>query len=114
MELSNYKNIFVFVEQRDREIQNVSYELVGKARELAEKNNEQVVAVLLGYQMDAQLETLIHYGADRVLYASNSELDQYQTEPYAQAFTQIVKSYKPAVVLIGATTIGRDLAPRLS
>lgn len=114
MELSNYKDIFVFVEQRDREIQNVSYELISKARELAEKNNEQVVAVLLGYQMDAQLETLIHYGADRVLYASNSELDQYQTEPYAQAFTQIVNTYKPAVVLIGATTIGRDLAPRLS
>lgn len=114
MDQSLYKNIFVFVEQRNGQIQNVSLELLNKAQELNLKLNEQVVAILLGYQMDQQAQELIAFGADSVLYADAPELATYNTEPYTQAVNQLVQTYKPSIILIGATTIGRDLGPRLS
>ena len=70
--------------------------------------------MLLGYEVAGQAQELIAYGADVVLCADERELVQYNTEPYAQAITQIVHERKPSIVLIGATTIGRDLGPRLS
>lgn len=114
MDKSQYKDVYVFVEQREGEIQKVAIELLGKARELADQLNEKVVAILLGYQIAEKAQELIAYGADVVVCADERELVQYNTEPYAQAITQIVRDRKPAVVLIGATTIGRDLGPRLS
>lgn len=114
MDKSQYKDVYVFVEQREGEIQKVAIELLGKARELADQLNEKVVALLLGYQIAGKAQELIAYGADVVVCADERELVQYNTEPYAQAITQIVRDRKPAVVLIGATTIGRDLGPRLS
>ncbi len=114
MDQSLYKNIFVFVEQRNGQIQNVSLELLNKAQELNLKLNEQVVALLLGHQMDEQAQELIAFGADQVLYADAPELANYNTEPYTQAVNQLVQTYKPSIILIGATTIGRDLGPRLS
>lgn len=114
MDQSLYKNIFVFVEQRNGQIQNVSLELLNKAQELNLKLNEQVVALLLGHQMDEQAQDLIAFGADQVLYADAPELANYNTEPYTQAVNQLVQTYKPSIILIGATTIGRDLGPRLS
>ena len=95
-------------------IQKGAIELLGKARELADSLNEKVVAMLLGYEVEGQAQELIAYGADVVLCADERELVQYNTEPYAQAITQIVHERKPSIVLIGATTIGRDLGPRLS
>ena len=114
MDQSLYKNIFVFVEQRNGQIQNVSLELLNKAQELNLKLNEQVVALLLGHQMDEQAQELIAFGADQVLYADAPELANYNTEPYTQAVNQLVQTNKPSIILIGATTIGRDLGPRLS
>lgn len=114
MDQSLYKNIFVFVEQRNGQIQNVSLELLSKAQELNEKLNEQVVAILLGNQIEEQAHELISYGADTVLYADAPEFSIYNTEPYTQAVAQMVQNYKPSIILIGATTIGRDLGPRLS
>lgn len=114
MDKSQYKDVYVFVEQREGEIQKVAIELLGKARELADNLNERVVALLLGYQIAGKAQELIAYGADVVLCADERELVEYNTEPYAQAITQIVRERKPAIVLIGATTIGRDLGPRLS
>lgn len=114
MDKSQYKDVYVFVEQRDGIIQKVAVELLGKARELADSLNEKVVAMLLGYEIADQAQQLIAYGADVVLCVDQRELVQYVTEPYAQAITQIVRERKPSVVLIGATTIGRDLGPRLS
>lgn len=114
MDKSQYKDVYVFIEQREGVVQKVAIELLGKARELADSLNEKVVALLLGYEISGQAQELIGYGADKVLCADERELLQYNTEPYAQAITQIVNEYKPAVVLIGATTIGRDLGPRLS
>ena len=108
------KNIFVFCEQRDGEIQNVSLELIGVARELAEKTGEQVHAVLLGHNVTDKAQELIAHGADGVYVVDHEHLEKFVTEPYAQAVTHIAKKYEPNVILFGATSIGRDLAPRLS
>lgn len=114
MDKTQYKDVYVFVEQRDGQVQKVAIELLGKARELADSLNEKVVAVLLGHDIAGRAQELIAYGADIVLCADARELAVYTTEPYAQAITQIVRERKPSIVLIGATTIGRDLGPRLS
>lgn len=114
MEQTEYKDVFVFAEQREGVLQNVAYELVTKARELADALGEKVVAVLLGDGIASKAQELIHQGADKVLCADAPELKDYVTEPYTQAIAQIVKTYKPNIILFGATTIGRDLAPRLS
>ena len=114
MDKSQYKNVFVFIEQREGVIQNVALELLGKARELADKLNEKVYAMLLGHNLTDQARTCVAHGADTVLRVDAPELAVYTTEPYAQAIHHIVKAYKPSIVLIGATTIGRDLGPRLS
>ena len=89
-------------------------ELLGKARELADTLNEKVIALLLGYDMKDQAQELIAYGADIVVCVDERELAEYNTEPYAQAVSQFIRERHPAIVLIGATTIGRDLGPRLS
>ena len=114
MNLQDYKDVYVFAEQRDGVIQNVALELLGKARELADANNEKVVAILLGKNIKDQAQSLIAAGADKVLVVDHDLLATYLTEPYTQAITQIIKEQKPSILLIGATTIGRDLGPRVS
>lgn len=114
MDISQYKNVYVFIEQREGVIQNVALELLGKARELADALNEKVYAMLLGHNLSTQAQECIAYGADTVLRVDAPELATYTTEPYAQAIYQIITDNKPSIVLIGATTIGRDLGPRLS
>ena len=113
MDKAQYKNVYVFVE-REGVIQNVGLELLGKARELADALNEKVYAMLLGHDLTTQAQECIAYGADTVLRVDAPELATYVTEPYAQAIYQIIRDNKPSIVLIGATTIGRDLGPRLS
>ena len=114
MNLQDYKDVFVFAEQRDGVIQNVALELLGKARELADANNEKVVAILLGKNIKDKAQDLIAAGADKVLVVDHELLATYLTEPYTQAITQIIKEQNPSILLIGATTIGRDLGPRVS
>ena len=114
MDKAQYKNVYVFVEQREGVIQNVGLELLGKARELADALNEKVYAMLLGHDLTTQAQECIAYGADTVLRVDAPELATYVTEPYAQAIYQIIRDNKPSIVVIGATTIGRDLGPRLS
>ncbi len=114
MNIADYKGIFVFVEQRDKNIEKVSLELIGKAKELAEVINTTVTAVLLGYEMDEKAKELNYYGADKVIYIENKKLDVYMTEPYTYSLVEIINKFKPEIVLFGATAIGRDLAPRVS
>ena len=114
MDKSQYKNVYVFVEQRDGVVQNVALELLGKARELADALHEQVIALLLGKGVKDKADELIAAGADVVLSIEADELAQYTTEPYAQAITQVIHERKPSILLIGATSIGRDLGPRPS
>ena len=108
------KNIFVFCEQRDGEIQNVALELLGVARELASATDDKVCAMLLGNGVEGKAQELVAHGADTVYVVDHANLDKFVTEPYAQAVTHIAKKYEPNVILFGATSIGRDLAPRLS
>lgn len=114
MDKSQYKDVYVFVEQREGVIQSVAFELLGKARELADQLSQNVVAILAGYGIAEKAPELIAYGADSVLCIDAPELVYYITEPYAQAVTKVVEERKPSILLIGATTIGRDLGPRLS
>ena len=107
-------NIWVFCEQRDGELQSVALELLGVARELAEKTGEKVGAILLGHKIKNKAADLIAYGADEVHVVDDEKLGMFVTEPYTQAITQIAREYTPSVILFGATSIGRDLAPRLS
>ncbi|MBR5251067.1 MAG: electron transfer flavoprotein subunit alpha/FixB family protein [Clostridia bacterium] len=107
-------NIWVFCEQRDGEIQAVALELLGIARELATITNEKVCAILLGCGVTDKASQLIAYGADQVYVVDDQNLKLYTTEPYAQAIYQIATQRQPSVMLFGATSIGRDLAPRLS
>lgn len=114
MNKKEYKNIFVFAEQREGVIQPVALELIGKSTELAQKLGEKVVAVLAGYGISNQAQTLIEYGADEVICIDHKELKDYLTEQYAQAVYQVIVAFRPSIFMLGATTIGRDLGPRLS
>ena len=108
------KDVFVFIEQRDSELQKVGIELLGEARKLADSLNQDVVAMLLGYNIKSKAEMLIHHGANKVIVVDDEILNEYVTEPYAKAVCAIIKKYDPEIVLYGASSIGRDLAPRLA
>ena len=108
------KNVFVFCEQRDGEIQKVAFELVGKARELADALGQEVVAVLAGSNIESKASALIAHGADKVIVADHPMLAEYSTKPYAEVMEKVIKDYAPEVVLFGASSIGRDLAPSVS
>lgn len=114
MNKNDYKNIFVFAEQRGGSLQPVALELIGKASDLAKDLGEKVVAVLAGDKVESIVPTLFEYGADEVVLVDHPQLKHYLTEQYAQAIDQVINHFKPSIVLFGATTIGRDLAPRLS
>ncbi len=114
MEKKDYKNVFVFAEQREGVIQSVAFELLGKARNLADDLGQKVVALLLGCGIKDQAQTLIEYGADEVIVVDTPELKDYLSEQYSQVMSQIIIDRKPNIVLYGATTIGRDMAPRLA
>lgn len=108
------RNVYVFAEQRDGNIQKVAYELVGKARELADTLEEKVYAVLVGQNMNEKAGSLIEPGADGVVLVQDEMLAEYTTEAYAKAVVAVIKEKDPEIFLIGATAIGRDLAPRVS
>lgn len=108
------KDVYVIAEQRDGKIQKVGIELIGEATKLAKDLGEQVVAVLLGSNVTDKAQELIQYGADKVVVVDDPMLEKYATEPYAKAITAVIKECEPEIVLYGATSIGRDLAPRVS
>lgn len=114
MSISEYKGVWVFVEQRGKKVQNVSIELLGKGREIADKLNSKLTAVILGHDIKDKAKDLISYGADDVVVVDDKALDIYMTEPYTKALTILINDKKPEAMLIGATAIGRDLAPRVS
>jgi len=108
------KDIYVFIEQRDNKLEKVGIELLGKARELADILNEKVVAMLIGESVKKHSDLLIHHGADKVIVIEDPMLKEYVTEPYAKSVFHIIKKYEPEIVLFGASSIGRDLAPRMA
>ena len=114
MNLEEYKGVFVFAQQVDNEISSIAFELLGKAKELAGKLDTQVTAVLIGSGVKGLTDQLAEYGADRVIVVDDPELKEYRTEPYAHALASVINEYKPEIMLVGATAIGRDLGPRVS
>ena len=113
--MATSREVWVFVEQEEREIAPVSLELLGKAQDLASQLvGGQVCALLLGHGIASLSLQAIHHGADRVLVADHPELALYRTSPYARVATDLVLQQRPYIFLLGATPIGRDLAPRIA
>lgn len=110
----DYKGVWVFAEQREGKIMNITYELLGEGRKLAQALGVELGAVLLGHGVEGKVQELTAYGADVVYLTEDRELLNYRTESYCAAMENLVKKYKPEIILIGATTIGRDLGPRVA
>ncbi len=114
-DLKAYKGVMVFAEQREGKLESVGLELLGEGRKLAEKLGVETSVVLLGgREIEAQAKELIAFGADKVYLATDDNLKNYSTLPYATVMAEIINKYKPEIMLLGATTIGRDLAARLA
>ena len=114
MGLEEYKGVFIYAQQVDNELSSIAFELIGKAKELAKDLGTDVTAVLLGSNVKGLTDELGEYGADKVIVVDNPELETYRTEPYAQALAAVINEYKPEIMLVGATAIGRDLGPTVS
>ena len=114
MNLEEYKGVYVYAQQVDNEISGIAYELLGKAKELAAPLNTEVTAVLIGSDVKNLADSLAEYGADKVIVVDDPELKDYRTEPYAHALASVINKYKPEIMLVGATAIGRDLGPTVS
>ncbi len=112
--LNDYRNVWVFAEQKRGLIQPVVYELLGEGRKLAETLNMSLCAVLFGEGVQSRISDLTSRGADRVYLIDRPELAYFQDEPYANLLTELIRRHKPAIVLYGATSIGRSLAPRVA
>jgi len=113
-DLSAYKGVWVFAEQRNGKMMSTAFELLGEGRKLADKLGVELSALLLGYNVAGLAEELIHHGADRVILAEHPELKLYTTDGYTKVITDMVNVKKPEIILIGATNIGRDLGPRVA
>ena len=114
MGLEQYKGVYVFAQQVDNELSGIAFELLGKAKDLAKDLDTDVTAILIGYQVKNLADELAAYGADKVIVVDDPELKEYRTEPYTHAMASVINEYKPEIVLVGATAIGRDLGPRVS
>lgn len=112
--MTNEQNVWVFIEQEDGRIAEISLELLAKARELANILDSQVWALLCGHLIPDLAETLIQQGADHVLVADHPELAIYRTLPYTRVMVDLVRRLQPYIFLIGASPVGRDLAPRIA
>jgi len=114
LSINECRNVWVLAEVKDGAIREVTLELLGKGRELADDLGVELVAVLAGNDVEKHCRQLLHYGADQVIYVDDPGLAHYQTGIYADIITGQILTLKPEIVLIGATYLGRDLAPRIS
>lgn len=114
MGLEQYKGVYIYAQQVDNELSSIAFELIGKAKELAKDLDTDVTAVLIGYKVGNLVDSLAEYGADKVIVVDDPELETYRTEPYAHALASVINEYKPDIMLVGATAIGRDLGPTVS
>ncbi|MFH1683995.1 MAG: electron transfer flavoprotein subunit alpha [Candidatus Margulisiibacteriota bacterium] len=115
IDLSHYKGVWVFAEQREGKIQPIAYELLGEGRKLARELNTDLSAVLCGGEdIEEEVAHLFAYGADKVYLLHHNELKDYKSLPYTRAVAELLTKNKPEVFLLGATTMGRDLAARLA
>ena len=111
---STWKGIAVYVDHVEGKIHPITYELIGKARELAAKINQNVYAVFIGENISGKAQEILHYGVDKVYVCDKKELRAFNIENYTTAFALFIKKVKPAAILVGATPVGRQLAPRVA
>ncbi|MFR7985293.1 MAG: FAD-binding protein [Clostridia bacterium] len=116
VDLSAYKDVWVFAEQRNGKLMNVALELIGEGRRLAKEISEEtkVCALLVGDGIDHLEQECYEYGAERVIMIQDPLLKNYTTDGYTKVIVDAVEEYKPELVIYGATHIGRDLAPRVA
>lgn len=110
----SYKDVFVYIELHDGKPRNVGLELLGQGRMLADKMNQKLAGVIIGHNVGELAKDVIAYGADTVYLVEAPELKKFNTDGYAMAFDDLIKTYKPSVILLGATKDGRDLGPRVA
>ncbi|SHI76051.1 electron transfer flavoprotein subunit alpha/FixB family protein [Clostridium intestinale] len=111
---SLWKGVGVYVDHVEGDIHPVTLELIGKARELAAKVNQEVYCVFVGHDIEDKAEELLHYGVDKVYVYDSEKLKEFRIEPYTAAFEDFINKVKPTAILVGATTVGRSLAPRIA
>ena len=111
---SLWKGICVYVDHCGDKIHRVTYELIGKAKELAKVTGHPVYALVIGSQLGEGINKLLHYGVDKVFVYDNNELEDFRIEPYTAAFCDFIEKVKPSSILVGATNLGRQLAPRVA
>ncbi|WP_195264401.1 electron transfer flavoprotein subunit alpha/FixB family protein [Clostridium sp. 1001275B_160808_H3] len=111
---SKWNGIAVYVDHVDGDIHPVTFELIGKARELASKVKQEVYCIFIGHNIIKKAEELLHYGIDKVYVYDNDSLNNFRIEPYTAMFESFIDEVKPSVILVGATTVGRSLAPRVA
>lgn len=114
MNIEEYKGVYIFAEQVDGNLSGIAFELLGKANVLAKDLGTDVTAIVIGTDVKGLADPLAEYGADKVIVIDDPELKDYRTEPYAHALASAINEFKPEILLVGATPIGRDLAPRVS
>jgi electron transfer flavoprotein alpha subunit len=111
---SQFTGVWVFAEQRENKLSPVVFELLGKGRELAEKKQTKLVAVLLGHEVGNLTNDLISYGAEEVIVVDHPSLKDFTDLPYTDAFTALIEKYRPDIILAGATHLGRSFIPRIA
>jgi len=111
---SKWAGICVYVDHADGNIHRVTYELIGKAKELASVIHHPVYALMMGHNIKNSAERLLHYGVDKVFLYENPALKDFRIEPYTAAFCDFIDKIMPSSILVGATNLGRQLAPRVA
>jgi len=114
MQIDMYKGVWVFAEQREGKLLDVSLEILGEGRKIADKLGQELAAVLLGHKVAPLAEELAAYGADRVYVADAPVLKVYRNDAYSPVIEALINRHKPAIFLIGGTSTGMDLAPRVA
>jgi electron transfer flavoprotein alpha subunit len=112
--ISEYRNVAVFIEQHEGTVAGVSYEMLGEGRKLADRLGEKLVAVLIGHGMHATANDLVKFGADRAVYYNSAKLAAFHDDGYGGVMSEFIGKEKPAIVLAGATAIGRSFIPKVA
>ncbi|WP_330682013.1 electron transfer flavoprotein subunit alpha/FixB family protein [Clostridioides difficile] len=112
--LNDYNGVLVIGEQREGKINPVTIELIGEGRKLADQLGKELAVVIAGYEVEKEVKELLHYSVDKVYYINDPLLKDFTTDGYAISIANLIERKKPEVVLVGATSIGRDIAPRIA
>lgn len=114
IDINSYNDVWVIGEQRQGNIHPVTLELIGEGRKLADQLNKKLIVVLAGKNLEENCKELLHYGVDKVYYLEHDLLENFSTEGITIAVSNLILERKPEIVLVGATSLGRDIAPRIA